>query len=179
MNKIKKEIDYGCIVQDDIKNIIDCYCRDLGHKYFQHTVFAPIENLSPRQRGKIYEKIVSYILDLKGYYCDVPDDTDYDLLVDKNKIEIKGALSTKGKASPEAIFNHIGMKKNWDYIIFLCLTGNDKIYMSCYTKEKLFDLNIMRHQQGGNRSDNDDFMINGKSSSLLFSQQETTFVYNL
>lgn len=163
----------GSLLYSNIEDIINRCCEELESKYFQNTVFAPIENLLPRQRGKVYEKIASYIIGSKGYCYDKSNDTDYDILVNNSKVEIKGALSVKGDERPIAVFNHIGMKKNWDHILFLCLTGNGKIYMSHYTKESLSNLKIMKHQQGGSRSSNDDFMISGKSSLLLFSSRET------
>ena len=81
-------------------------------------------------------------------------------------VEIKFGLATKRNTDWRTIYNHIGLDKNWDYIVLCCVNGDCRLGMSYYTRREL-PMGLLRRQQGGKAEGNDDFMCIGANSRDL------------
>lgn len=138
---------------------------------------TPLENyyaLNPAAKGNKAEEIVSSILTSMGY--DVKDRTDsgHDRIINGIKTEIKFATAVNRNTDWGCMYNHISFEKDWDQILLVCVNGDCLIHGILYKKEKL-PKELLAHQQGGKRSDNDDFMVEAtKSKAILFNKNGTT-----
>ena len=117
--------------------------------------------LSNAAKGSAGEQIVESILKEKGYTVEPRVNTGHDRIINGRKTEIKFCLATKRNTQFKTTFNHIGFNKDWEDILFVCINGDGEIASALYSKEN-FPHDMIHHQQGGNTSDNDDFMISGK-----------------
>lgn len=150
----------GSYFFDDIRNTNPWADTPLANYYL----------LSPRAKGTKSEQIVKEILVKKGYKVSPRTNPGHDLIVNGVKTEVKFGLATERNYNFETIFNHIGINKDWDEIIFACVNGDGEIRIVKYSKNNLPNC-LLNHQQGGNTSDNDDFMIDGiNAKSLLFDE---------
>lgn len=132
---------------------------------------TPVEkyaSLGPKQKGSWAEKIVRSYLEDKGHFIENPSNVGHDFILDGVKTELKFGLATDRNTNWRTIFNHIGLEKDWDQIIFACVNGDCQTRIVKINKEDL-PSELLSHQQGGNKSNNDDFMINGvKARKILF-----------
>ncbi len=136
-------------------------------------VGTPVEKyyaLSNAAKGSAGEEIVTSILTELGYDVQPRTGPGHDRIINGRKTEIKFCLATKGNTNYRTTFNHIGFNKDWDDILFVCINGDGEIASALYSKDT-FPHEMVHHQQGGNSSDNDDFMISGKlSAEILFNK---------
>ena len=133
---------------------------------------TPVENyyaLSNAAKGSAGEQIVENILKEKGYSVEPRTNPGHDRIINGRKTEIKFCLATKANNDYKTTFNHIGFNKDWEDILFVCINGDGEIASALYSRET-FPHDLIHHQQGGNSSGNDDYMISGKlSADILFS----------
>lgn len=132
-------------------------------------VGTPLEryySLDPKNKGSQGEKIASAILTYLGYNVQPPINTGHDRLINGVKTEIKFSAASKRNFNWQFTFNHIGFEKDWDNIIFVGINGDLNIHIVKYTKDNL-PKELLNHQQGGSKSNNDDFMSTGKNSTQL------------
>ena len=146
------------------KITFDLAIDDFDQRYlnspFQHLCYCPT-----RHKGQIYEKIVKHILE-KNHCVHPPKDTIYDLIVDGNKIEIKGAVLGKN-SSNHFTFLNIKPKNNFDDILFLFLFPFN-LFILKLTKEQLMEsINKFKPQK------NDSFIITTTVDKLI--QMGATF----
>lgn len=131
---------------------------------------TPLEQyyaLDPKKKGAQGEKIASTILTHLGYDIKPRTSVGNDILVNGVKTEIKFSAASKRNYKWQFTFNHIGFEKDWDQIIFVGVNGDLNIHISKYNKNELTK-QFLSHQQGGSKSNNDDFMSTGlKSTELL------------
>lgn len=127
--------------------------------YFAGTAFAVTERYASSQRGAIYETIMEDILINENHDVCPRLSASHDCIGDGIKTELKGAMSLRGNAKPRCIFNHIGFDKDWQRIIFMCLTTDNKIHIAWHDRDTLILLGVLEHQQGGKSSTNDDYMV--------------------
>ena len=154
------------------------------------TRFEKYPLLSSKAKGKVGEHYVEgYMRQFYNSSIRPPADTDYDRIIDGHNTEIKFGLAMSPKTSEYKIavnafaFNHIGCKKDWNRLIFCGINPykkNTNIYKpeKCdwqeinmyfmekkdfldYMKKGNLKSNIFAHQQGGKKSNNDDYMVTG------------------
>ena len=132
---------------------------------------TPVERyyaLPNSAKGSTGESIVESILKEKGYDVKPRTNAGHDRIINGRKTEIKFCLATKRNTNFRTTFNHIGFNKDWEDILFVCINGDGEIASALYSKDN-FPHELVHHQQGGNSSGNDDFMISGKQSvDILF-----------
>lgn len=132
--------------------------------------------LGPKQKGAYSEKIIRSFLIDQGYKIENPTNPGHDFIMDGKKIELKFGLATDKNSNWRTIFNHIGLEKDWEEIIFACVNGDCQIRMVKIAKENL-PTKLLSHQQGGNKSENDDYMINGvKARQILFETENVEVI---
>ena len=132
---------------------------------------TPLErycSVNAKSRGAKAEEIVKNILKSNGYDVKLATDTGHDCIINGVKTEIKFGLATKRNTDYKVIFNHIGFKKDWEQILFVCVNGDGEIVSALYSRDN-FPYDAITRQQGGKSGGNDDFMINGThSKAVLF-----------
>ena len=133
-------------------------------------------SLGAKQRGSFAEKVITETLREMGYEINDPENYGHDFIMDGRKTELKFCLATSRNTNWRTIFNHIGLKKDWDQIILGCVNGDCSVRLVLFSKDNLPIL-LMTHQQGGKNSDNDDYMISGKSArEVLFHQDAEVII---
>ena len=161
------------------RKALNAYLANIKAKpgYFVGTAFEELAKCPNGVKGSHYEKMAAHIL-ATDYVISERTNPGHDLRLDMHKTEIKGALSKKGSWSPNCIFNHIGLNKDWEEIWFLCCTPQNKIFVARHNRQTLKRLGILSHQQGGKKSENDDYMISAAKSALLFEEENAleTFI---
>lgn len=132
---------------------------------------TPLEKyaaMAPKQKGSFSEGVIKQILEDLGHTIEVSSNVGHDFVLDGIKTELKFGLATDRNTNWRTMFNHIGLDKDWDQIIFACINGDLKFRIVVIKKDKLSE-DLLKHQQGGNKSGNDDYMITGsKAREALF-----------
>lgn len=137
---------------------------------WEDTPVAKYYLLNPAAKGSKGEEIVSAILTRCGFIIAPRTNPGHDRLINGVKTEIKFGLAVERNMNYGCIFNHIGMKKDWEQIIFVCVNGDGKIKATLYSKDNI-PMELLQRQQGGDGGDNDDFMVNINHSFELLSNQ--------
>lgn len=135
---------------------------------------TPLEKyhaLTPKKKGAYSEKFVRSYLEEKGYKVENPISSGHDFVLEGKKVGLKFGLATDRNTNWRTIFNHIGLQKDWEEIIFVCVNGDCQVRMVKFTKGNL-PKKLLSHQQGGNNSENDDYMINGAKARILLFETE-------
>ena len=163
---------------DAINDNVTTYIKNIDYvNPWENTILENYYNSNPASRGSKGEKIVSAILTNLGY--DVKDreskNTGHDRIINGVKTEIKFALAAERNTKYGCIFNHVGMQKDWDEIIFCCINGDLEIRIIKYTKDNL-PMNLFNTQQGGKNSNNDDYMCNSTNSKALLFHENATII---
>ena len=120
----------------------------------------------PKKKGVLGENITEAILTKLGYKVENRTNAGNDRLVNGITTEIKFSAATDRNYNWQFTFNHIGFEKDWDQIIFCGVNGDLNIHISKYTKDELTK-QYLSNQQGGKKSNNDDFMSTGTNSTKL------------
>ena len=142
-------------------------------------VGTPVEQyyaLNPAAKGNKAEEIVSKVLTSMGYNVNARTNAGHDRIINGIKTEIKFALAANRNYDWGCIFNHIGFEKDWQEILLICVNGDCEMRGVLFNKDN-FPYSLLNHQQGGNNSDNDDFMINAThSKDVLFNSGGTIII---
>lgn len=154
---------------EDFTCTLDELVSQFSNNPWKDTPWEDYYNLNPRRKGSVGEAIVCTILKNSGKH-DVKARTSagHDAIIDGKKTEIKFSLATDRNSENEFMINHVGFDKDWDEFIFCGVNGDFQLRMIRFTKEN-FPKELFSHQQGGNKSNNDDFFCNGtKSTQFMF-----------
>ena len=117
--------------------------------------------------GAVGEMIAEKLLADLGHEVAPRTSAGHDRVVDGIKTEIKFSLASRRNYDRQFTFNHIGLNKDWQQIVFIGVNGDGELCVARYAKESL-PLSLFVKQQGGHYSANDDYMIYGKNSTKLF-----------
>jgi hypothetical protein len=161
------------------------------HNNWSGTKYENYPRLDPKAKGGFGELYVEALMTTLGMKVIPPTNPGHDRIINGVKTEIKFSLAgsnTKkddGKLiDPDSFtFNHIAMEKDWDQFIFLGLNPdlnnkNVRPYdKKTWPTHRLYVMNkkdfvkhmkkgstVFKHQQGGNKSNNDDFCVFGRES---------------
>ena len=129
-----------------------------------NTVFAGWKTLHNSTKGAIGEQLIEEFFTSKNSVVTPRSDAGHDRIIDGFRTEIKFSLAVNAKTGQnEPIFNHISLEKSWDILILCYVDINDMTLKGCWAfKEDFKDFfHMLKKQQGGKKSDNDDFMIGG------------------
>lgn len=136
---------------------------------------TPLESyalLDPKNKGSFGEELVKIIC-RDVYNLNIKNRTNpgHDAIINGIKAEIKFSAATKRNTKYEFTFNHIGLEKDWERIIFMGVNGdlNERIvwFYKRDIEEILKTSTCISHQQGGKNSNNDDYISANKNSQLL------------
>jgi hypothetical protein len=183
------------IYQNTVETIDESY-EGLYKNVWVGTPYETYYKLSSKTKGTFGERQMKKIFLAFGHLVEKSTNVEHDMLVDGKKVEIKFSLApaptdkTHGAKMIEVngfIFNHIGLKKDWEKL-FLCGVNPSwpnpfinlrkktaprqweecNIYVInkadlVYFMEKNPNNPIFKRQQGGKHGGNDDYMISGRS----------------
>lgn len=135
---------------------------------WQGTPFERFYNFPPKKKGVAGEEIVKQMLSRDGHEVKKRTNAGHDAIVDGIKTEIKFSLATERNYDGKFTFNHIGINKDWEQIIFVGVNGDGNMHVALFQKENL-PLYLFTRQSGGNHLSNDDWMITKEQSAILFS----------
>lgn len=150
-------------------NVISCLERVYTNPW-ENTVMEGYYNVNNRQKGVRGEEIVEELLKQLGYEVKRRTNEGHDRIVNGIKTEIKFSAATDRNYNYEFTFNHIGLHKDWDEVIFCGVNGDLTVRMVRFNRET-FPFEFFNVQQGGKNGGNDDHMCAGKrSTALLFNE---------
>ena len=128
-------------------------------------------NLSPTRKGRVGEFIAKRVLLEEFPTADLyeRDNTGHDFITTRSgkdlKVEVKFSASVPDSVY---IFNHISISKDWDVVMFVTPSavdeGGNVSYTARWCNKEAVAANaactspVFRHQQGGRKGNNDDFM---------------------
>ena len=187
------------LLSEAYQNTVEAISESYEGLYKNVWVGTPYETyykLSSKTKGTFGERQMKKIFLAFGHLVEKSTNVEHDMLVDGTKIEIKFSLASAptdknlGAKLIEVngfIFNHIGLKKDWEKLV-LCGINPKKtnpfvnlrkktapreweecnIYV--IDKADLLDFmannpnnTVFKRQQGGEDGGNDDYMISGRS----------------
>lgn len=125
-------------------------------------------NLSTVSKGTFGEKLVSKIMLKNGSEVVPKKNKGHDRIIDGYKTEIKFSLSEKMN---HFTFNHLACHKDWERAILLGVNHNGYYRINWIDKKDFIqnmnsDTPVFKNQQGGGKSDNDDYMFSSDYSKL-------------
>jgi hypothetical protein len=152
------------------------------------TPFEGYRYMDNKQKGELGERFVSLIFRKCGYDVGFAHTSTagYDRVINGIRTEIKFSLShtnNKKRLLKEDCFtmNHVAVGKNWERLILLAINGDPNKVRAMYMtkedfKQALATGDYFNHQQGGNSSDNDDYMI---ASTKIINLMKSRFMKEL
>lgn len=183
------QVEGGASIWDD--GFLRSFIENNAYDPWVNTPFEGYVNISPKQKGEFGEQFVeryATIMDLSVERA--PTSTaGHDRVIDGYRTEIKFSVAhrddLKRGLGPDGLnikpncftFNHIAVEKDWERLLFVGINGANKSdwVIKWFTKEdfvtELQSPNtIFKHQQGGKKSDNDDYMCAGTRAEQLVSK---------
>lgn len=132
------------------------------------TLYEGYLSLATVSKGTFGEILVSKIMLKNGSEVIPGENKGHDRIIDGYKTEIKFSLSKK---KDHFMFNHLACHKDWERLILLGVNPNGYYRMNWIDKKNFIenmnsDTCVFKNQQGGNRSNNDDYMFTGHYSKL-------------
>ena len=146
-------------------NVIS-YLKKLSENPWVGTIMEGYYNVNNKVKGTKGEEIVEELLKSINYEVKPRTSAGHDRIINGVKTEIKFSAATKRNNDYEFTFNHIGLNKDWDEIIFCGINGDLEIKMICFNRDT-FPFELFNAQQGGQKSNNDDYMCTGAKTALL------------
>jgi len=166
------------------------YMEKQLHNNWAGTPFEDYPRLDPKQKGGFGELYVETLMRILGHTVESPTNPGHDRIIDGIKTEIKFSLAGSNRKKDEKLidpdsftFNHIAMEKDWERFIFLGInppidSENTRSFdKSSWPIHRLYIMEktsfvthmnsgskIFKHQQGGNKSKNDDYCVFGRNS---------------
>ena len=154
------------------------YSQDGDTDPYNGSPMKLFKDMSSKKKGSAFEKLITEILISQGHSVSKPKSTDYDRLVDNNKIEIKGSLGwvTDGVITHYR-FQQIRESQDYDYVLFAFFTPDGlilKIASKSVVMEKLSyqDENgfYPHNQHGGKRVNSGTFCVDCMPDQLDWMQ---------
>lgn len=135
------------------------------------TPFEGYRYMDNKQKGALGEMYVSLLFKAAGHKVDFArtSTAGHDRVIDGIQTEIKFSLAhtnNKKQTLKNDCFtmNHVAVGKDWERLIFLAINGDPNKVRAMYMTKEDFKIALntgkyFSHQQGGKKSDNDDYMI--------------------
>lgn len=174
------------------KEVLNYYDTFLTNNW-KGTPFEKYQHVDPKQKGILGEMIVEKVMLTEGHDVKPPINKGHDRIINNEKIEIKFGLAisptckktkTKLIEPDNFMFNHIASDKDWDKFIFFGINPDKnnintrKTKGQTWPKYRIYTMtkrDFLSHisgnntypfkrQQGGKKSNNDDYIVAGKQS---------------
>lgn len=136
------------------------------------TILQTYALVDPKSKGGYGEDLVKeQIKEVYKIPIEKRTNPGHDAIIGGYKTEIKFSAATKRNMEYKFTFNHIGIGKDWERIIFMGVNGDLDAKIVWFTKEDILQIlktsTCLSHQQGGKSSDNDDYISANKNSQIL------------
>jgi len=153
---------------------------------WENTSFEGYVYLSPKQKGEFGERFFEKYFTSKGHEVKrAATSTDsYDRMINDLRVEMKFSLATRDKKAngiktDNFIINHVSKGKNFDRLVFCCINGEDKskwtikwfTHVDFVAHVENDKTSLFKHQQGGQKVNNDDYMCSGISITNLLKHE--------
>ena len=134
---------------------------------YENSKFKNLRYLPPRTKGSIFEKIGKDLFHKLGYSLKRPVSTDHDIIVNGQKVEIKGSTLVMNKN----VFSFLQIRPDQDYekIVFILAYPKELKMVEMDKKNILNNIEngIFRKQHGGKKSNSGTFCYYGNYETLL------------
>lgn len=183
------------VYQGTVETIHEAY-KGLYENVWVGTPYETYYKLSSKAKGTFGERQMKQIFLLFGHVIEKSLNVEHDMIVDGSKVEIKFSLAsapTDKKLDAKLIevngfiFNHIGLKKDWEKLVLCGINPKKtnpfinfrkrtapKEWEECniYVIDKQDLVNfieknpnnpVFKRQQGGEGGGNDDYMVSGRA----------------
>jgi hypothetical protein len=167
------------------------FIKDNTYDPWVNTRFEGYVYMKPKSCGAFGEMYVSKKMEERGYeVVAAPTSTaGHDRVIDGKKTEIKFSLASRrpqklrkfgktGTIRNKFIINHLGMGKDWERLIFVCIneaedeTEDDHLIRWFSNEDFSSTLHkFFRRQQGGKKTKNDDWMCSGAELDKLLGHE--------
>lgn len=134
--------------------------------YWLNTPYEIYAALGAKSKGTVGEEIVKEFLKTQYFKVEKRVNTGHDAIVNNIKTEIKFSLASKRNVKYEFTFNHVGVNKNWERIIFCGVNGDLEVKMCWFTNEDVKAI-IQESSCFAKQEGPDDFFAMGKNSTAL------------
>ncbi len=155
------------MIQSDV--IYAAYNRCDLNNYWAGTPYEIYYTVGAKTKGAVGEAIVRCFLESHGKTVKYRKNPGHDMIVEGIKTEVKFSLASKRNTSCEFTFNHIGIEKDWERIIFCGINGDLEEKICWFSKDELINIlnntEIFRIQEG-----DDDFFSMGKKTAELLNR---------
>lgn len=142
---------------------------------YANSPFRYVKRLQAKQKGKRYEEITRSVIRKLGYIVKSPKSSDYDMIVENERVEIKG--STLNKNTENFSFLQIRPDQEYDKIYFTMCYPNELVIMEM-TKDKIMENIRLKHfkkQHGGGKANSRTYLYYGNKETL--EKLGATFIY--
>lgn len=148
--------------------ILQDYIKSKTQDPWKGTYYEGYLSLSNTQMGGFGEILVSKIMSKYGSEIIPRINKEHDKIIDGYKTEIKFSLSMKKDLF---VFNHLACNKDWDRVILLGVNPKNHFRMNWFHKKDFINhvnsnVCVFKHQQGGQKGKNDDYMFSSKYYKL-------------
>lgn len=151
----------------DSKVIYNAYNECDLSNYWQETPYESYYQIGAKSKGVVGEHIIKCYLQDKGFSVIPRISPGHDMIINNIKAEVKFSLASKRNYCNEYTFNHIGVLKDWERIIFCGINGDLQEQVVWFSKEDMIgivgDNRYFSRQEG----DDDFFSMGGRSKNLL------------
>jgi len=135
-----------------------------GEDPYANSLFLPLKQKASRTKGTEFEKIAEWHLQSLGYQVTRAHSSDYDRLVDTQRVEIKGSFIWAECNTFR--LQQIRLDQEYDYLIFLAVYPDRVEYYTCTHADATAALRVqddrgrfIHNQHGGNSVDSGTFFI--------------------
>lgn len=135
--------------------------------YWAHTPYETYYTIGAKSKGTVGESIVKCFLEAQGYTITKRTSPGHDLIIDGIKTEIKFSLASKRNLNKEFTFNHIGIQKDWERILFCGINGDLNEQIVWFSKEDFAEVIADRTCFARQEGEDDFFSMGNRSSALL------------
>ena len=141
------------------------------NNYWAKTPYETYFTIGAKSKGTVGEMIVRKHLEDCDLEVQNRITSGHDAIVNGVKTEIKFSLASKRNENYEFTFNHIGVNKDWERIIFCGINGDLTEKIVWFTNEEIkeifADTTCFRKQEG-----EDDYFSMGKCSTNLLNHSK-------
>lgn len=142
---------------------------------YANSPFRYIKRLQAKQKGKRYEAITRSVMKKLGFNIQSPESSDHDMLVDGERVEIKG--STLNKGTDRFSFLQIRPDQEYDKMYFTMCYPDELVIMEMDKATILENIRLkhFKKQHGGNKANSRTYLYYGNKETL--EQIGATFIY--
>lgn len=130
--------------------------------------FLDVYNMIPKSRGAVWEKVIADLFVQSGAEVSTKTPTtDYDLIVDGRRVEVKGSMCSKNADSFS--FLQLRPDQEYDEVLFVCVYPHDfKVFrMDKQTVIANCNNGVFGKQHGGKKAESRTFCTHPTAEGLI------------